>query len=154
MKYAFPRKRFFLLLALFLGSLSLPTLAEQKQIFGEYEVHYSVFPSSFIPQETAAVHNITRASNRMVLNISLRRSTPDDELNETVAVAAQVTGSRHDLMRPIDLNFREVTEPGAIYYLADFLAINEELSRFNIKVTLDSGKELDLEFVKTLYIDP
>ena len=34
--------------------LSLPALAERKQSFGELDVHYSVFNSSFVQPEIAA----------------------------------------------------------------------------------------------------
>lgn len=129
-------------------------LAEQQQSFGDYEVHYSVVPTRFIPQETASAYQITRGENRMLLNISVRRKLKDTSVSETLPQAALIKGQRHDLMRPYALTFREVREQDAIYYLADFLIINEELSRFEIEVTLpESGEKLEMEFVKTLYID-
>lgn len=133
--------------------MATPLMAEQKQVFGDYEVHYSVVPTRFIPQETASAYNITRGKNRMLLNISVRLVTPNDASTETIEQEAVITGQRHDLMRPFALSFREVRERGAIYYLSDFLIINEELSRFEIDIALPSGEQFAVEFVKKMYID-
>lgn len=129
------------------------TAAEQMQRFGDYEVHYSVVPTRFIPAEVARVYKLSRGSNRMMLNISVRKRTPEDPAHETKAQAAFVTGQRNDLIRPIDLDFREVREQDAVYYLADFLVINEELSHFDVQVTLPDGQSFDVKFVKKMYID-
>lgn len=127
--------------------------AEQKEVFGEYEVHYSIIPTSFIPQEAASAYKIVRAGNRMLLNISVRRLTPNDPLNETAAQAADVSGVRHDLMRPFDLEFNEIREPGAIYYVSDFPVLNEELSRFKVKVQVPEQPLFEFEFIKKMYVE-
>ncbi len=127
--------------------------AEQKEVFGDYEVHYSIVPTSFIPQEAARAYKIVRAGNRMLLNISVRRLTPDDPLNETAAQAAFVSAIRHDLMRPFTLDFNEIREPGAIYYVSDFPAINEELSRFKVNVQVPEQPLFEFEFVKKMYVE-
>ena len=134
-------------------SVTLNCSAEQKEVFGDYEVHYSVIPTSFIPQDAASAYKIVRANNRMLLNISVRRKTPDDPRNETAPQAAAVKAVRHDLMRPFELELREIRETGAIYYVADFLVLNEELSRFEIEVTLPTEEHFEFEFVKKMYVD-
>lgn len=127
--------------------------AEQKKVFGDFEVHYSIIPTSFIPQEAARAYKIVRAGNRMLLNISVRRLTPDDPLNETAAQTATVSAVRHDLMRPFTLDFNEVKEPGAIYYVSDFPTLNEEISRFKVKVQVPEQPLFEFEFVKKMYIE-
>ncbi len=142
-----------ILLALCLTAFALLAQAEQKKVFGEYEVHYSVIPTSFIPQDAARAYNIVRASNRMLLNIAVRRLTPEDPGNETAAQAAKVAAIRHDLMRPFELEFNEIKEPGAIYYVSDFPVLNEELSRFKVTVQVPSQPVFEFEFIKKMYVD-
>ncbi|MFK7731331.1 MAG: DUF4426 domain-containing protein [Pseudomonadales bacterium] len=140
-------------LAIALFCVAVFTQAEQKEVFGDFEVHYSIIPTSFIPQEAARAYKIVRAGNRMLLNISVRRLTPDDPLNETAAQAATVSAVRHDLMRPFDLDFNEIKEPGAIYYVSDFPALNEELSRFKVKVQVPEQPLFEFEFIKKMYVE-
>lgn len=142
-----------LTLAALLLIMPVTSTAEQKKVFGDYEVHYSVVPTRFIPEEVARVYQITRGNHRMLLNISVRKIAPAGSTTETLPQAATVSGTRHDLMRPFELTFREITEQGAIYYLSDFSIINEEILRFTINVGLDSGENFSFEFVKKLYID-
>lgn len=138
-------------IALLLGCLGTPiATAEQMKLFDDIEVHYSVVRTSMIPPEVASTYSITRGPNRMLLNVSIQKRTGE---YTTASQAGTVTGTRHDLIKPYPLAFSEVREQEAIYYLADFPIINEEITRFNISVVLESGKKLDLEFQKTLYID-
>ncbi len=137
------------LLLLASGSLT----AEQMREFGDYEVHYSVVPTSFIPPATAASYGLTRGKNRLLLNIAVRRKTPADPLNETAAQAAVVSAQRHDLIRPYELEFTEIREEGAIYYLSDFAVLNEEFSRFSVQVQITAEPLFEFEFSKKLYAD-
>lgn len=140
-------------LSLALCCVTVFAQAEQKEVFGDYEVHYSIIPTSFIPQEAARSYKIVRAGNRMLLNISVRRLTPDDPMKETAAQAATVSAVRHDLMRPFNLEFNEIKEPGAIYYVSDFPVLNEELSRFKVKVQVPEQPIFEFEFVKKMYVE-
>lgn len=140
-----------LMLTLLLGSLWLQAAnAEQMKLFDDIEVHYSVVPTSMVPPEVASTYSITRGPNRMLLNISIQKRTGK---YTTAAQPGIVSGTRHDLIKPYPIEFREVREQEAIYYLADFPIINEEIMRFKISVELESGKVLDLKFQKTLYVD-
>ena len=48
-----------------------PALAEQKAAFGDYEAHYVVFPSAFLNAEIAHSHELRRARDVSVLNLSV-----------------------------------------------------------------------------------
>ena len=50
--------------------LALPAVAERKQTFGELDVHYSVFNSSFLQPDVAAAAGLTRSKTVGVLNIA------------------------------------------------------------------------------------
>lgn len=141
------------LFMLLLGAgLALPArAAAETQQFGAYEVHYSVFVSSFLQPVVAESYGIVRASDRAVLNIAVRLRGRD---GATRAVASTMSGSRGDLIRKEALRFREIREQGAVYYLADFPFIEGETHYFDIRVRPEGEPgELRLQFSKTLYED-
>jgi len=136
--------------ALILLFSSLPSWAEMKQ-FGNYQVHYSVFTTDFLLPDVAAAYNITRAADRAMINISVRQSQRD---HYTVAVKGRVVGTISDLVHRKPLEFREIVEQDALYYIADFEFINEETLYFDIDVTpADESAVLSVEFQQKLYVD-
>jgi hypothetical protein len=135
----------FLLIVITFFSLALFTTvshayeanAENKnfsKVFGDYTVYYSLFNSTFLQPDIASAARIVRGKDRAVLNISVRKRKTD---NTDEAVTAQVSGKSNDLMRDFPLEFFEIKEPGAIYYLAQFDHFNEETRNFTVTVKVD-----------------
>jgi|SaaInl5LU_22_DNA_1037371.scaffolds.fasta_scaffold22975_2 hypothetical protein len=120
--------------------------------FGGYRVYYSVFNSSFITPEVAALYGLTRGSNRAIVNISLIRTSPQ---GDSLGLPAQVSGSAQNLMQQsTSLDFREIDEGEATYYLASFLFDSEDPLHFNIEVNHDGTRvPYKLNFTRTLYSD-
>lgn len=116
-----------------------PAQIETSKRFGAYEVLYTVIPSTTLLPEMAAEYNVVRAGDQALVNISVRRYLPD---GTDVAQAATLTGSYTNLIQPKNLEFREVREKDAIYYLAQLRFTDRELLRFDIKVapTLPAGQ--------------
>lgn len=142
-------KRICLLLILVLLPCSL--MAEQKKTFGDYDVHYSVLNSTFITPEIAKNYAITRGKNRALINIAVRKKLPK---GKTRAQKALVTGRSSDLIHSADLEFNEITEQDAIYYIAELRFNNKEMRTFTIKVQPDPNiAAYTLKFSKTLYVD-
>jgi hypothetical protein len=142
-----------LLVALLLGAgLALAARASaETQQFGAYEVHYSVFVSSFLQPAVAESYGIVRARDRAVLNIAVRLRGRD---GATRAVASTLDGTRGDLIYKEALRFREIREQDVVYYLADFQFIEGETHYFDIRVRPEGETgELGLQFSKTLYED-
>jgi hypothetical protein len=142
-----------LLVALLLGAgLTLPARGSaETQQFGAYEVHYSVFVSSFLQPAVAESYGIVRARDRAVLNIAVRLRGRD---GATRAVASTLDGTRGDLIYKEALRFREIREQDVVYYLADFPFIEGETHYFDIRVRPEGETgELGLKFSKTLYED-
>ena len=101
--------------------------AAQFEKFGDFEIHYTTFSSMLIPGEVAALHDITRANNRIVINISVKKS------DEPVAVA--ITGIVVNLLSQIvALEFREVKEANAIYYLASHTVDERDTLKFDLTI--------------------
>lgn len=138
-------------LALLLISLCLavPALAadaakpERKEVFGDVTVHYSVFNSTFVQPATAQAAGLIRSKNQGVINITV--------LKGGKPVVANVSGTVSDLTsRQSALTFKQVTDQGAIYYLAQFPVEQEENRTFAIKV--GSGDTTnDFSFTQTVF---
>lgn len=107
--------------------LALPAAAERKQSFGDLDVHYSVFNSSFIQPDIAAAAGLTRSKTLGVINVAV--------LKAGKASTAVVGGEVKDLLgKSTALTFRQVTEGGAIYYLAQFPFKTREVLSFTLDV--------------------
>src|SRR5262245_40996237 len=133
--------------ALMLLLCSSTVLAAQFAKFGDTEVHYVVVSTMFITEEIAARSGLERAHDRAFVNLSvLKAGTP---------VQAKVTGTVKDLLgHASTLEFREVTEAAAIYYLAPLEFRNEDTLRFEVDVTVTGEPTHRVEFQETLYQDP
>lgn len=108
---------------------------------GDYQVYYTVFPSTVIPAEVASQHKITRANNRMVVNISIRK---DDE-----PVEADLSGTVTNLLeQEVELSFTEVIEQEAIYYLANQVSLPDDILRFKVMVLLPDNTSVPLSFIR------
>ncbi|HSG88361.1 MAG TPA: DUF4426 domain-containing protein [Pseudomonadales bacterium] len=124
--------------------------AEQLERFGDLEVHYIVFNTTTLLPEIAERYGVPRAENQGLLNISGRR-TQDD--GTTTAVPLRIEGTVANLvgqMRALD--FDEIREPGAIYYLETVTFTDRETLRFDLQVTdLETGRTHPLRFQKELW---
>ncbi len=109
--------------------LALPAVAERKQTFGELDVHYSLFNSSFLQPDVAAAAGLTRSKTVGVLNIAA--------LRDGKGQAAKVSGTLKNLLgQTSELKFKQVLESGAVYYLAEFPLRQREMLTFSIQVQL------------------
>lgn len=145
------------LLSLITALAAAPTLAQGEQApmthsveQGDFTIHYSLFPSTFLTSEVAGAYGIVRANNRAVINVSVReRHTPDSDREQS----ARISGRYSDLIQSRDLAFREVREQGALYYIAEFRHGNAETLRFDLKVQPQGGREQAITFTRKLYVD-
>lgn len=135
-----------------------PVQIETSKTFGAYEVLYTVIPSTTLLPEMAAQYQIVRANDQALVNISIRRHLPD---GSDVAQAATLKGTWSNLIQKNDLNFREVSEHGAIYYLAQLRFTDREILRFDIKVTpvlaegetAPVGAPFSVSFTRKFFVD-
>jgi len=122
---------------------------ETDKAFGDYRVVYSAFNSSFVRPEIAAEHNISRGRTRGIVNVAL---VEDDS---TAGRPAIIDGTVTDLMsRQRNLDFFEVREGDAVYYLAPFDFTHEDPLTFRINVRVDSDSAaMPVTFRRTFYRD-
>ncbi len=136
------------ILAVSLGSMS--SYAENSKEFGDYVVHYNAFRSDTISAEIAKQYGLPRASNRILINIVLLKKV----MNTTGKPAkAKVTGHASNLTGQLkQLEFKEITETNAIYYLAETKISDGEFLKFDIKIIPDGEtKAARLKFDKRFF---
>lgn len=141
--------RILLLLALVITSYPV---AADSQIFGEYTVHYIAVNSTFIEAETARQYGIVRGKRNAFLNISVLHNNAD---GSTTPVSALLQGERGNLMQQTSkVDFREVREGAAIYYIGQFDFSNAEVLRFKVSVQPEAkGPSHEIEWTTQLYAD-
>lgn len=133
-----------LVLALLAGA---PIHAEQKAVFGDWEAHYSVFPSAFLSAEIAQSYGLRRAKDISILNLSVLSA-------EGQGTPVQLTARTTNLLGQISpLSFREIREGQAIYYLAEIRHANREVLRFALDIRPPEGEAGQLRFQQELFWD-
>ncbi len=121
------------ILIVLLGALPFSAYAENSKSFGDYIVHFNAFRSDTLTPEIAQAYQLTRRNNRIVVNITVQKKTVD---GKTAAIHAQVTGFASNLTGQVkNLEFREINEGEAIYYLAQAQVSHQETLKFEIKAT-------------------
>ncbi|MHC8317284.1 DUF4426 domain-containing protein [Pseudomonas sp. LB3P31] len=100
---------------------------DRQEKFGDVTVHYNTFNSTFLTPDIAKAAELTRSKNQGVINVSV--------LKDGKPQMAQVSGTIKDLTsQSVKLNFRQITEQGAIYYIAQYPVDQQEVRTFEIKV--------------------
>ena len=101
-------------------------------------IHHNAFTTSELSPEMANAYGIRRSANRALLNVSIIR---DKEGTIGTPVTAQVSVMARNLRGQIrTIPMREVKEPGAVYYLGEFLVENQETVDFTIEVKPTGAK--------------
>lgn len=123
---------------------------ENSQRFGDYQVHYTVFNSTFVPVEAAQAYGFTRARDRALVNISVTRTTDE---GESLGLPARVRGTASNLaQQQFRLDFKEIDEGTATYYLAPLRHPHQEVMHFDIEVTPEGESEaFQFRFTRTLH---
>ncbi|MFO1389459.1 DUF4426 domain-containing protein [Cellvibrio sp.] len=151
-------KHLILFLMLTLSSLfAVAQINQTKEIqtsqkFGNYTVHYNVFNSKNIPAEVATLYKLTRAKDIALVNISL---TKTENGTTSLGLPAKVSVKAVNLMQQVkELDFMEIKEPDATYYIAKFRHTNEEDIRFEVSVVPQGeSKPLTVSFTRKLFTE-
>lgn len=132
-----------LLLSLF---MAVSAQAEVKFVksFGDLEVHYIVFNSTFLQPDIAAANGLVRGPKTAVVNISM--------IKDGQGQAGSVSGEfRNLLSQRQELKFNEVREGEAVYYLAQFNFDSREVLNFDLRVRANDGPEHELKFTQEVF---
>lgn len=138
-----------LIVTLSLLFFSVCTFAEEQPFkqFGNTKVFYSAFNSSFIDPEIASIYKISRGEDKGLVNVAV---IVGDRAGGQTAVVEGVVSNIFAQQQTLD--FFEVREGDAVYYLAPFDFENEDFLTFTLKVRSESGGgPYDISFQRTFY---
>ena len=118
--------------------------AAQFKTFGDVEVHYVVVNTTFLEPAIAEHYGLVRGRDRAFVNLSV--------VGPAGSLPAAAAGTITNLLGQMTaLEFAEVREDPAVYYLAPFKFSDRETLRFSVRVELDDGTAHVVEFQETLY---
>lgn len=139
------------LLSIGLLALAFVTVshAENMKKMDDINVHYIALGSTFLTPEIAKAYGIERSRYKGLVNISVLDNTQDGNPSKTVFINGK---ARNDVGQINSLDFTEVKEGDAVYYLAQVNYTNEETIYFDITIT-DKGKQHKLKFSQKFYVD-
>lgn len=135
----------FVLLTAFISS----AFAENMQKLGSMNVHYIAIGSTFLTPTIAKTYGIERSRYNGLVNISVL----DANLKGNPAKTVLISGTaKNNIGQSKTLDFKEVKEGSAIYYLAQLHYSNEETFHFAIKIDDGNGQKT-LKFDQKFYVD-
>jgi hypothetical protein len=143
-----------LLGALLLSLISVSVSAEQKLVFGEYEIHYMGLSSSFLTPEVAKMYDIPRSGSLGFLNIAVLQKSKGDQL--PAALDAELKGSIRNLIgQSRELEFRRIREGQSIYYISTFRFDDGDMYNFELDVVPSNAKQknFDVKFSQRFYTE-
>ena len=125
--------------------------AQQSEMFGPFELHYSVVNTTFLDPKIASNYGITRGEKRAILNLAVREHLAT---GGTEARTMLIEGRTWDLIQNQFLEFKEIREGKAIYYIAEFRFINEEWRFFEVDFRPEGAETTyTFKFKHQLYIN-
>ena len=139
------------LASIFLWPCTLPAQENISVREGSYEVFYSAFNTSFLTPKVASSLGIVRGDDRGLLNVSVLEHFPDGSSHPIAAKT--ISGSSYDLLHRRSLNFQEVVETDARYYLAPFKITNDnEMIIIQVDVTpVTSDKSIAIKLERRFF---
>lgn len=131
---------------------SLQTQAAGNKDFGDYQVHWSVLPSTFLAPEVAKANNLQRSKGIGIINIAIMKESENGQL---VPVTGQVEGQvSNDIQQVKFLAFRRIQEGDAVYFIAEYQYASGELMTFNVTARPSGhSQDLPVRFAHTLFSD-
>ncbi|WDE08161.1 DUF4426 domain-containing protein [Thalassomonas viridans] len=116
---------------------------------GNLNVHYMAIGATFLTPEIAKAYGIERSRYNGLVNISVLDNSQTSNPAKTVVMSGK---ARNDLGQIKSLEFQEVKEGAAIYYLAQIKYSNEETIHFDIDI-IDGTEKHKLKFSQKFYVD-
>jgi hypothetical protein len=123
--------------------------AENMKKLGSMDVHYMAIGSTFFTPEIAKVYGITRSRYNGLINISVLDNTKAGNPAKTVSITGK---AKNNLGQFKTIEFTEVKEGEAIYYLAQIKYSNEETLNFTLAIN-DGKEQQTLKFSQKFYVD-
>ncbi len=127
-------------------TLSMTAAAENSKEFADHIVYYNAFPTDSLPAQMTKQYGLKRSKNYAMVNISVMEKAA----GVPTGVKSTVTGTLKNLMgqsRPLE--FKEIKEGKAVYYIAQIGVQSKEVVNFNIEIKPASNNEkYEIKFSK------
>jgi hypothetical protein len=126
--------------------------ADQFVAYGDYEVHYNAFNSTFVEPQVAQSYGLTRSKTLALINVSVLQKSSDGSKTPVTAI---VKGSASNLIgQSSDISFKKIEETGALYYIGGLPFSNEQLMRIVLEVQPDPNQPAyNIQFEQTFYAE-
>lgn len=128
-------------------------LAAQAEGQGEtklngHTLHYSTFNSSFLEPQVASAYKLTRSGDRGYLNVAVVAD------GASSGSPAKLSGTVTNILQQSQfLEFIEIREGDAVYYLAPFRIEHEEFLTFRINAEVAGSAVPEIKFQTKMYAD-
>ena len=136
-------------LLILLLSASLSANAENMKKLGTFNVHYMAIGATFLTPEVAKAYGIERSRYNGLINISVLDNSKKGMPAKTVAISGK---AQNNIGQMKALEFEQVKEGNAIYYLAQIRYANEETVNFTIDIS-DGTESHQLKFSQQFFVD-
>lgn len=128
--------------------------AQQSERFDSYELHFSVVNTTFLDPEVASQYGIVRGKRRGIVNIAVREHVKGRADAEATTLPMELTGRTWDLIAEQPLEFIEINEGSAVYYIGEFRFINREWRWFELSFRPQGAERTYTHrFKRQLYIN-
>ncbi|MCP8686241.1 DUF4426 domain-containing protein [Marinobacterium sedimentorum] len=126
--------------------------ADQFVAYGDYEVHYNAFNSTFVEPQVAQSYGLTRSKTLALINVSVLQKASDGSKTPVTAI---VKGSASNLIgQSSDISFKKIEETGALYYIGGLPFSNEQLMRIVLDVQPDPNQPAySIQLEQTFYAE-
>ena len=137
-------------ISILLMTITSLSMAEQKQSFGDYDVHYMALTSSELDKDVAKLYGITRSRNLGYMMISVMKNGVS---KMPVAWDGKLEAEMSNLIgQKRTLEFTRIQETDALYFYSTFDFYDKNHYRFHVKVTPQGEKRTyDVKFDQKFY---
>lgn len=119
-------------------------IADQFKDIGDSVIHYNTVTTDFFDPNIAKLYGIKRSKNRALLTVTVLKKHMG---LASLPVKADIQATAVNLSNQItDLNMREITDGGAIYYIAEFPVSNKETFDFTLNIKTENGHSETVKF--------
>ena len=138
-----------LLLSTLLATSAKAGVEETTRETDTHIIHFNVFDSSFLTPEIAQQYDLKRSNYHSMLNLAVHEKGSSEDKPIPVLLQGTVTNI---VQQQRALEFIEIQEGSAIYYLSDFRVTDNDLLTFDIKIRTNADSPgYDLKFKRRVF---
>jgi hypothetical protein len=132
--------------AFVLLSFTTSLYAANAKEYKDHIIYHNAFPTDSLPPEMTKQYGLKRSKNYAMVNISVMKRAS----GVPIGVKAKVTGTLTNLMgQTRKLEFREIKEADAVYYIAQIGVQSREVVNFYIDIRPEgTNLKYDVAFSK------